>query len=201
MNVKDWLSSIPKVHQAVRITILPPWKIRDVPNHAAVNLGTLGFVAILYLLVRAFTLPGAYGLTEAGVVTLFTSIFLLLCGIAVNFFDPTVNAVKLSNRWSTFLIVNFMFSIFLLIVVFAAVPLITGRNLIDFLADFLPGGNASAYLAVTLIGSGFSISLLYWRTRRWFHQILVNTPQYFYVSMVACAVINWMVLFATVYVI
>lgn len=201
MDVKDWVSSIPKVHVAVRITIVPPWKISDVPNHAAVNLGTLGFVAILYLLVRAFTPPGAYGLTEAGVVTLFTSIFLLLCGIAVNFFDPTVNAIKLSNRWSTFLIVNFMFSIFLLIVMFALVPLFTGHNLIDLLADFLPGGNASAYFAVTLVGSAVSIGLLYWRTRRSFRKMIENAPKYFYVSMIACAVINWAVLFATVYVV
>ena len=193
------MSSIPKVHVAVRITIVPPWKISDVPNHAAVNLGTLSFVAILYLIVRLFTPAGAYGLTEVGVVTLFSSLFLLLCGIAVNFFDPTVNAIKLSNRWSTFLIVNFMFSIFVLIALFAIVPLATSRNLIDLLATLLPGGNWFAYLLCTFVGSVISMAVLYWRTRQWFSRIIQRTPKYFYASMIACAAINWAVLFVTIY--
>jgi hypothetical protein len=201
MSANEWVKSIPQVLTAVRITIVPPWKIADVPNHAAVNLGALSFVALLYLFVRVFTPPGAYGLTDVGVVAVLTSAFLLLCGIVVNFFDPTTDAVMLSNRWSTFLIVNFMLSLFLMLLMLVAVPVFTNRNLIDWLADSFAGGNKLAYLVSTFVASAASMGLLFWRTRRWFKDIIEQKPQYFYVSMLFCAAINWAVLFASVYVI
>src|SRR5262245_55973102 len=107
-NLKDWIDTVYKVNVVVNIAIIPPWSIRDVENHAAVNFGTLAVTAVAYFVLRLFTPPGNYGLTEVGVIVVFSTVFLLLIGMVVNFFDPTLRAVKLSNRWSTFLIISFL---------------------------------------------------------------------------------------------
>jgi hypothetical protein len=84
-NVKDWVDNIYKVHTAVRIAIVPPWKIEDVEGHPAINLGSLAITALMYLLLRQFTPSGGFGLSEGGVLMTLVFVFLGACGLVINF--------------------------------------------------------------------------------------------------------------------
>ncbi|MBE2266647.1 MAG: hypothetical protein IAE80_00345, partial [Anaerolinea sp.] len=111
---------------AVRIAIFPPWKIEDVDGHAAINVGSLAVLAVLYLIARVFTPAGVFGFEIAGIITVFTFVFLVLGGVVINALDPSAaTAPKLTNRWSTFLIVSFMYATILVILVSFLPPYFT----------------------------------------------------------------------------
>src|SRR5580692_1367780 len=100
-DVTDWYKNVYKIHQAVRIAIMPPWRIQDVRGHPAINVGALVFATGLYMLLRVFTPRGDFGLAGAGILITLVLLFLFGCGLIVNVVRPDAGATKLSNRWST----------------------------------------------------------------------------------------------------
>jgi hypothetical protein len=193
-DVSDWTKNIYKVHEAVRIAIVPPWRIEDVDGHPAVNLGSLVVATGLYLLLRLFTTRGDFGLSETGILIGLVLIFLFGCGVIVNLFHPKADAAKLSNRWSTFLIVMFFYSIVILIIVSFLVPFVTHRNLYDSLAVKF-GGDLAAFSIATLVATLLAAGLLYWRTLWWFGSILRERPRFLISAMLFCVAVNWGILF------
>ena len=152
--------------------------------------------------MREFTPRGEFGLTEVGILALFVMLFLFFCGLLVNFFDPTTDAAKLSNRWSTFMIVGFLYSVIFLILASVMVPLSTGfrYNFYELLRGISSSDKAS-YVIATLAATLVATSALYWRTYRWFTDLLRTTPGYLYLALITCALINWGILFLVLFVI
>jgi hypothetical protein len=200
-DVREWVDNVYKVGTAVRIAILPPWKIEDVKGHPAVNLGALVVTAISYLVLRQFTPEGDFGITEIGVLTLFVVIFLFGCGIGVNFFDPKADAVKLSNRWSTFMVVSFLYAILFQIAFSFLIPLVTGLNPYDVLSTWLGDSDRASWAVSTLLATVASFAALYWRTHRWFSQYLTNDLGFLFLAMISCFSVNWGILFVLLFVI
>lgn len=194
-----WFDNARKVNTAVRIAIVPPWEIADVEGHYAVNVGTLVVTACFFMVARQFTPNGGFGITEIGILIALVFIFLFVCGLIVNFVDPTTEATKLSNRWSTFMIVTFLYSIIGFIVLSVAVPLVTGfsYNVLDAFAARLIGNNW-AYALLTLFVSALAVFVLYWRTRQYFHTVLESVPRFFGRVLIFCVALNWLILFVIV---
>jgi hypothetical protein len=201
-DVKDWAENIYKVHEAVRIAIVPPWRIEDVDGHPAVNLGSLVVATGLYLILRLFTPSGDFGVSETGVLIALVLIFLFACGVLVNFFHPGADAAKLSNRWSTFTIVMFFYSIVMLILMSFIVPVVTGHNLYDWLASpAMFKSDRAAWSVATLFATLLAGSLLYWRTFWWFGNILKERPSFLFSAFAFCILVNWGILFVLLFVI
>lgn len=200
-NYKEWADNIYKVHTAVRIAIVPPWRIEDVDGHPAVNLGSLVVASALFLLLRQFTPHGDLGLSQTGVLITLVLVFLFACGLVVNFFTPGPEASKLTNRWSTFTIVMFFYSIFVLLVLSFFVPLITGHNLYDWLASTFLGTDFAAWAVATLFATLLAAATLYWRTFWWFGTILKNRPRFLLSALTFCIGVNWAILFILLFVV
>jgi hypothetical protein len=199
-NLKEWTDNIYKVQTAVRIAIVPPWRIEDVDGHPAVNLGSLVVTTALYLILRQFTPRGDFGLSETGVLMALVLIFLFACGVLVNLFAPKKEPAKLSNRWSTFTIIMFFWSIVMLIGLSFIVPVATGHNLYDWLANLL-GSDRAAWTVATLLATVLSAALLYWRTYWWFGDILRGRPQFLLPALLFCVLVNWAILFVLLFII
>jgi hypothetical protein len=199
-NLKEWTDNIYKVHEAVRIAIVPPWRIEDIDGHPAINLGSLVVATGLYLILRQFTPRGDFGLSETGVLIALVLIFLFGCGLVVNIFAPGTDAANLSNRWSTFTIVMFFYSIVALIAMSFLVPVVTGHNLYDWLATVF-GSDRAAWTVATLVATLLSTLLLYWRTFWWFGGILKEHPNFLFSALVSCFLINWGVLFVLLFIV
>jgi hypothetical protein len=199
-NLKEWTENIYKVHEAVRIAIVPPWRIEDVDGHPAVNLGSLVVATGLYLILRQFTPRGDFGLSETGVLIALVLIFLFGCGVLVNFFHPGADAAKLSNRWSTFTIIMFFYSILMLIVMSFVVPVATGHNLYDWLYGVF-GTYRAAWIVATLFATLLATVLLYWRTFWWFRSMLRERPIFLFSALAFCILVNWGILFVLLFLI
>jgi hypothetical protein len=188
---KDMVENWYKVWVAVRIAIFPPWKIEDVEGHSAINLGSLAFLGVLYLAARQFTPEGSFGLGVTTVVTVFTFVFLLLCGIVISALDPTKESLKLTNRWSTFLIVSFMYATIAIILAYVLPPLMSSSsfNLFESLAKLLRSEIVS-YLFIASVAAVLAVGFLYWRARRWFRDALRMQPAFLGLSLLLCVFLD-----------
>jgi hypothetical protein len=188
-----------KVNVAVRIAIFPPWKIEDVEGHTAINFGSLAILGVLYIVARQFTPEGGYGFEVAGVITVFTFIFLIFCGLLINFADPSIDAPKLSNRWSTFLIVSFMYAtIFVILLYFVPPFLSSGRfNAFDALASFV--GERGSLVLVAMTAAALAVGILYWRARHWFSTALTMKPAFLVASLVLCVLLDATLIYVLIF--
>ncbi len=196
---KDMLENGYKVNVAVRIAIFPPWKIAAVKGHTAINFGSLAVLGVLYLIVRQFTPEGGYGFQIAGIITIFTFVFLVLCGLLISSLDPSKEAPKLSNRWSTFLIVSFMYATIIVILASFLPPFLSsGRfNLFDVLASFF-GERGSLYL-VAGTAAALAVGFLYWRAKKWFSFALGMKPSFLAASLLFCVFLNASLIYVFVF--
>jgi hypothetical protein len=184
-SVKDVIESLPKIGVAVRIAIFPPWKIQDVENHMAVNLGAVGLLTVLYLILRQFTPEGSYGVTVSTIVTAFAFLLLVLSGFLISALDPTETADKVSNRWATFLVVGFIYALILLLILYLVPPLVFGFNLIDWIIDHA-GTEGWGYTIISAVTAAVSIGFLYCRAWMWFRPLLMMRPALLALSLAFC---------------
>lgn len=196
---KDLWENGYKVNVAVRIAIFPPWKIEDVEGHTAINFGSLAILGALYIIARQFTPEGGYGFGVASAITVFTFIFLVLCGVLINFADPSIDAPKLSNRWSTFLIVSFMYATIFVILLYFVPPFVSsGRvNAFDTLASAF--GEQGSLVLVAMTAAALAVGILYWRARHWFSAALTMKPLFLASSLVLCVLLNAALIYVLVF--
>jgi hypothetical protein len=186
-SLKDVIEGVPKIGVAVRIAIFPPWKIQDVESHMAVNLGAVGFLTVLYLILRQYTPEGSYGLTVSTIVTAFAFLLLVLAGLLINAFDPTESADKMSNRWATFLVVGFIYSLIILLVLYLVPPLVSGGsfNFIDWIINGA-GSERRGYAIISVVTAAVSVAFLYCRAWMWFRPLLALRPALLALSLAFC---------------
>lgn len=170
MSIFDDIKDYTKIWTAVRITIVPPWKIEDVDGHPTVNLGAVTLAAALVLFARVFTADGSAAVTKTTLISVISVAFLTLCGLVVNFTHPGADNTKLANRWSTFFVIAFGYALLYFIALCLFVPTVFHFNLIDAFSAKVGDtiGEYSLCLVVTLL----SIVTIYLRTKWWFREML-----------------------------
>jgi|ERR1700722_10663875 hypothetical protein len=190
-----------KVNVAVRIAIFPPWKIEDVKGHTAINFGSLAVLGVLYIIARQFTPEGGYGFEVAGVITVFTFIFLIFCGLLINFADPSIDAPKVSNRWSTFLIVSFMYATIFVILLYFVPPFLTSGRFNAFDALGAVFGERGSLVLVAMTAASVAVGILYWRAQHWFKTALQMKPSFLAGSLLFCVFLDAMLIYVLVFLI
>ena len=164
------------MNQLLTIVRLAPWQINDIDEHYKINIASLSFLFIVFSFIRYITTFSGFNLLFSGVLYVVAIFVLFAIGFVIRFMRADEKeAAKLTNRWSTFLIVSFMYSLVILVVLLAAQYLwnLAGgtHNLLTEFNELFPQ-DWQGLLALSIIIAGASTVLLWTRTHKNFPDFL-----------------------------